>query len=98
MNGPAPTGVIENFWTPILFMAVGEAIQLGTSLKNAWMIGAKTVFMWSTTVYWSGVVIVLIGKFWAQPHASAAAGAKSRWMLNLTAAALKGVPSVNLTP
>ena len=50
VNGPAPTGVSENFFSPIFFSAAGEAIQFAVESMNDEMIGANTVFRLMTTV------------------------------------------------
>ncbi len=42
LNGPAPTGLSANCFSPIFFRAVGDAIQFGVESKNELMIAAYT--------------------------------------------------------
>ena len=94
MNGPAPTGLAANAFSPIFCTAVGEAIQSAVESKN-WLMnapsGAARVIC---TVYGPVAVTDLTGQVGLQVHADF----RSRLMFHATAAALNGVPSVNLTP
>jgi hypothetical protein len=40
LNGPAPTGVIRNFFSPSFLSAVGEAVQLAFESTNDAMTAA----------------------------------------------------------
>jgi hypothetical protein len=94
LNGPAPTGLILNFFSPTFFRAVGDAIQLALESKNELVIAPYGAVKLSTTVSGPSVVTDLTGHVGLQVHGDL----RSRLMLKATASASNVVPSVNFTP
>src|SRR5262249_11142182 len=95
-KGPAPTGELGNV-APALAAAVGETIQFSppnelTSCGNCAFFCCKS----KLSVRSSGaIMLVICWATWRVPEPSC--GSVSRVQLNCTAAALKGVPSLNVT-
>src|SRR5947207_16026729 len=96
MNGPAPTGLVAKS-LPDAVIAVGEPMNASRFVKLTSNVG-NAVLSVNTTVNGSGESIDLISDAPPAPNDPAFAGSCSRLMLKITAAALNGVPSVNVTP
>ena len=94
VNGPAPTGASLNAFSPSLLSAVGDTIQLTLASWKVLISGAYGWVRWITTSYEPEVVIEETGHLGVSPTGAA----RSRLKLNATAAALNGVPSLNVTP
>ena len=93
-NGPAPTGLTANAFSPIFCSAVGEAIQSGVESKIWSMSAPSGRLRLIATVYGPVAVTDVTGQVGLQVHVDL----RSRWMFHTTAAALSAVPSVNFTP
>ena len=93
-NGPAPTGLTANAFSPIFCTAVGEAIQSAVESKISSMNAPSGALSLIITVSVPVAVTDVTGQVGLQVHADL----RSRSMFQTTAAALNGVPSVNVTP
>src|SRR5262252_6874393 len=94
MNGPAPTGLAAKAFSPIFCTAVGEAIQSAVESKIWSMNAPSGRLRLIATVYGPVAVTDVTGQIGLQVQDDL----RSRWMFHTTAAALKAVPSVNVTP
>ena len=93
VNGPAPTGLILNACSPMVFSAVGEAIQFRLATSNWFWNAPSGAAKLNTTVVAFGAVIDFTGgRSGLQVHGLA----RSRVQLATTAAPFSGVPSENL--
>src|SRR5580693_2389868 len=93
-NGPAPTGLTANAFSPIFCTAVGEAIQSAVESKISSMNAPSGAASVMVTVSGPVAVTDLTGQVGLQVHADL----RSRSMFQTTAVALNGVPSLNVTP
>ncbi len=93
-NGPAPTGLTANAFSPIFCTAVGEAIQSAIESKIWSMNAPSGALRLICTVYGLGELTEVTAQVGLQVHVDF----RSRWMFHNTAAPLNAVPSVNVTP
>src|ERR1700735_124979 len=108
MNGPAPTGIWANAFSPILLKEDSEMIQFGIVsyiwLMNApsgrarftWMVSGPSTLMTPA----AGAEVVTFGLTRATCHSGAQVqlDSRSRVQFQATTEAVSGVPSENLTP
>src|SRR5260221_7432928 len=97
MNGPVPTSLVTPHSLPAAFTASGETIPrygFDAESRN----GANAVLNFTTTVYSSTICVSWYGPIRLTPVCDLVSGFTIRSKVNLTAAALNGVPSWNLTP
>src|SRR5579875_3291729 len=81
-NGPAPTGLTANAFSPIFCTAVGEAIQSAVESKIWSMNAPSGSARLTTTVYGPGSVTDLTGQVGLQVHVDF----RSRSIFHTTAA------------
>src|ERR1700735_2007146 len=107
MNGPAPTGIWANAFSPILLKAVSEMIQFGIAsyiwLMNApsgaarftWMVSGPSTLM----TPFAGAGVVTFGLVLATVHSGAQVqfDSRSRVQFQATTDAVSGVPSEKST-
>src|SRR5215472_7922855 len=94
MNGPTQIGLVANL-SPSLLSCVGDMIIPARS-ANCAVNGEYGDFRWMVTLFAPFATMLSIGEISlarADPLS-----VRSRWMLVTTAAALNGVPSLNLIP
>src|SRR6266704_388732 len=94
MNGPAPTGLAANAFSPVFCTAVGEAIQLAIESKIWSMNAPSGALRLICTADGPVAVTEVTGQVGLQVQEDL----RSRLRFHTTASALNGVPSVNFTP
>ena len=112
MNGPAPIGFLANACSLCFWTAAGDTIQVPIE-SYSWLMNAAFGRAWCTTTVYGPVAAyapplgvelgffgstLATGQFSAGAPDFATSGPKSRFQLKMTAWALNGVPSLNVTP